>query len=114
MEGVSLNPGPAGVLANEGGSAVTRSRDDRDAQPGGQPPQNEPRVNEGPSTRSSISTQGLELARQDPVPGSGESPQVSQDNRQAGAQQAENQSSDSAGQDGRLIDDDSPNELLRG
>ncbi|MBA4742251.1 MAG: hypothetical protein H2060_06035 [Azoarcus sp.] len=114
MEGVSLNTGPAGVLANEGGNAVTRSRDDRDTQPGGQP-QNEPRVNEGPSTRSNISTQGLELARQDPVPGSGESPQVSQDNRQVGAQQqAGNEASDSAGQDGRLIDDDSPNELLRG
>lgn len=114
MEGVGSTSGPAGVLANDGPNSLTRSREERDTPPGGNPPPNEPRVNEGPSTRSSISAQALELARQDPVPGSGESQQVSQDNRQPGAQQTGNESSGSAGQDGRLIADESPNELLRG
>lgn len=114
MEGVGSTSGLAGVLANDGPNALARSREDRDTPPGGNSPPNEPRVNEGPSTRSSISDQALELARQDPVPGSGQSQQVSQDNRQPGAQQTGNESSGSAGQDGRLIADESPNELLRG
>lgn len=134
MEGVSLNTNPANLFTNDVTGSSSRSRDaQNEAPPSGTSEPPAPRVNEGPSTVTTISPQALQLAQQEqaadndssnPPPNSpatnatpprNDTQQAERGDEQAASppDEASNNATPPA-QTGRLVNDQSPSAFLRG
>lgn len=134
MEEVSLSSAAANLFAGDAANAATRQRETRNENP---PEPTPPRVNEGPSTVTRFSQQALQLVQQErdagndadngPRPpdqsGNAGSPprnenraeDLSRDDtgRSSPTTDAGSGNTSTAGSGGRLVNDPSPNELLR-
>lgn len=132
MEGVNPAGSAQSLLTNESSGQIPRMRDEREQPaPGGAAPQEPPRVNEGPSTVTTISAQARQLAEQEQVPGADapaapqrtapadNAPPPPEPRNDAGntsepqAPQAQQQTPPAQDNGGRVVDDASPNDLLR-
>lgn len=132
MEEVSLNSSAANLFAGEAANGAARQRDATNESP----PEPPPRVNEGPSTVTRISPQALQLVQQErdagndrdavqrpPEPSGSANPPPRNDSRPAEGSvrdDTDRSGGSSSGGDatasnprGRLVNDPSPNELLR-
>lgn len=128
MEGVSLNTNPTAFYTNDRTNASSQSQGAQNPPPSTPEPENGPRVNEGPSTVTTISAQAQQLAEQDNANAG------NQGDGNSGTQQATSGQGSTGGTDdsqpqsesggasatasdtssGRLIDDESPNSIVRG
>lgn len=130
MEGVNPAGSAQSLLTSESAGQALRTRDEREQPaPGSAAPQEPPRVNEGPSTVTTISPQARQLAEQEQVAANDAPPPPQRtapaDNappppesrgpstESSQPQTPQQQTPPAQDNGGRMVDDASPNDLLR-